>query len=60
MITKSHQAPLLYEPKASGHHEAARRRKEVQEWLKRREWELDVAPIVADVQPTHRERPKQG
>jgi hypothetical protein len=27
-------------------HEAERRRKEVQEWLKRREWGADAAPIV--------------
>jgi hypothetical protein len=46
MKTKEDQAPLAYEPNYTGHLEAERRRKEVQEWLKRREWVADAAPLV--------------
>jgi len=60
MKPKADQPPLAYEPSRTDHREAKRRRQEVQEWLKRREWGLDAAPIVADVQPTDRERPTRS
>ena len=46
MRDKAEQPKLAYEPNCTGHREAERRRKEVQEWLKRREWAPDSAPIV--------------
>ena len=55
MKPKAEQPPLAYEPNCTDHCEAERRRNEVQEWLKRREWRLDAAPIVANAQPTDHE-----
>ena len=54
------QPPLAYEPNCADPREADRRRNEVQEWLKRREWGLDGAPILADVHPTDRDRPTRS
>jgi len=60
MKPKADQPTLAYEPNCTDHREAERWRNEVQEWLKRREWGVDAAPILTDVQPTDRERPKRS
>ena len=54
------QPPLAYEPNCEDPREAERRRNEVKEWLKRREWGLDEAPILADVRPTDPEKSTRG
>src|SRR5690242_20140890 len=57
MKSKTDQPPLAYEPNYTTHGEAERRRKEVQEWLKRRDWDPDAAPIAQDSHnPLQRQR----
>ena len=60
MKPKADQPPLAYEPSCVDPREVERRRNEVKEWLKRREWGLDGAPILADLQQTDREGPTQS
>jgi hypothetical protein len=48
MRDKAEQPALAYEPNYTGHREAERRRKEVREWLKRREWAPDARPMIKD------------